>query len=1783
MSVSIRHLLTGVLFCASVTLPLNLRGDEPANASPAKPQFRAGAAAVEITPTAFPVIIAGNFTEQLATKALDKLYARAIVLDDGQTKIAIVVVDSCGIEAQFLDEAKRLAHDATGIPTERMLIAATHSHSAPSSWGVLGSRVDEIFTAGLIPQIARAIQQAADRLEPAQIGWMVVSDPKHTHNRRWILRSDKMQTDPFGVRSVRAMMHPGYQNPNYIGPSGPVDTDLSLIGIRAVNGRPIAALANYSQHYFGAPAVSADYYGRFSERLAELIGEEKRNEGNARVPGDNARVPGASEAPPQKGRGRGWGGAPLAPGTRASDSSKAADPPFVAIMSQGTSGDLMWMDYGAPKPSITMKQYADEVADVAYGAWQKIHFRGDAPLKMEEAKVTFRRRTPDAARLAWAKPIVEEIKDRRPNTIQEVYAKEAELLNTDPEVELKLQVIAIGDHSIAAIPNEVFALTGLKLKRASTFQTHINMSLANGTFGYIPPPEQHKLGGYTTWPARSAGLEEQAEPKIVAKLKSMLASVSGLYFRHRKNWTESRYEAAVEKSAPLVYWPLEDMESSKVYGPRSGISAIYESGVALYLEGPPILGKSGLDDQAHWGSRAAHFAGGRVRSEMPRLGRKYSIELWFWNGFPQDVRPVTGYFFSRGADGDAAAAGDHWGVSGTITPSEPGRLFFFNGNAAGETVFGHTLLPAKVWHHVVLVRDGERVRAYLNGSQEPELEGRGRVTTPDKSNTLFIGGRCDNFANFEGKLAQVAIFDHVLRPAEVEAHYVAALGSKEAAVERKMESSAIQYPDGSQPLSPADSLAAWQISPGYRVELVAAEPLVKDPVAIDWGADGKLWVAEMADYPSGIDGRGKPGGRIRYLEDTDGDGRYDRSTVFLDGISFPNGVLAWGRGVLVTAAPEIFYAEDTDGDGRAGIRRPLYTGFIQGNQQLRVNGLRLGLDNWVYCASGAHFGGFGDKSKIHVVSTGADVALGSRDFRIRPDQGLLDPQAGPSQFGRDRDDWGNWFGEQNSYPLWHLVLEDQYMCRNPLAASPDPRRQLTEEANPKVYPISHVQKRYHNFQQSGRFTSACSAMIYRDELLFPRGPNQHSFTCEPVHNLVHHRVLTEDGVSFTAARPKEESQREFLASSDPWCRPVMARTGPDGALWIVDMYRYVIEHPEWLPPDGQKELAPFLRAGEDRGRIYRVVPIKGALRPIPWLAHARVPGVSSRVPGASEAPPQTGWGGAPLAPGTRTRARTRTDVTTIDTVRLIAFLESPNGPQRDMAQRLLIAKGDAAAVEPLTRMARESASPLGRLHAMYTLEGLDNLSPEVILAALSDPNPGVRRHAVRLAESKPATAAGLIAAVAKLTSDPDAKVRLQLACTLGQWEHPAAAQALGKLAVACKKDPFTTAAVLSSVSRTNIASVVEAVFAYRPQPPEPMAERLCRMVVALKQPQLVENLIRRASRPADGKQLEAWQLASLAAILDALPTSDSKLPVSDELRPAVEAAIAQARVVTGNPKAAELTRVSAVGLLLREPDRHTSDLELAEKLLGPQTPSALQAAAVTRLARQSDPAVASVLLTPWRGYTPSIRAAVLAAVTSRPDWVRRLIAKLDDGTVRSAELSAAIRQRLLATHDKKLRQEIEQRLGAVPSDRQQALDKVQGALKLTADRSHGAVIFEKKCSACHQVGMLGRLIGPNLASLTNKTPSGLLESIIDPSRGVEAKYLNYVASLTDGRSFSGLLEVESGGSITLLGADGQRQTILRADLEELRSSGKSLMPDGLEQDLTPQDLADLIGYVLGVE
>jgi len=1643
--------------------------------------LRAGAFAIDITPTNFPVIVNGMFEERYATNAHDLLHARALVLDDGREKIVIQVVDSCMVPREVLDQAKELASKATGIPTDHILISATHTHSAPSSMGCLGSRADTNYTRYLPGRLAEGIERAASRLAPAQAGWGRIDDYQHTFCRRWIRRPDRLLTDPFGQANVRANMHPGYLSPDAIGPSGPVDAGLSVLALRTAEGKPLALLANYSMHYFGSPLLSSDYYGLFADKIGKLIG-----------------VP-------------------------------EGDTSFVGIMSQGTSGDQACMDYSKPELKQTLEDFADGVARMAAEAYRGIEYHSSVPLGMRQTRITLGFRVPDDARLAWATEVVSKMKGTLPSGMAEIYAKEAIYLHGRPQAELILQAIRIGDLGLTAIPDEVFGITGLKLKARSPFASTFNIELANGSEGYIPPPEQHKLGGYTTWPARTAGLEPGAEPRIVEESLRLLEQLAGKP-RRAATVSEGGFAKTVLDLRPAAFWRMNEFN-----GPDAGDSsghhqtATYEDGVAFYLDGPSSKSFTGGET-----NRAPHFAGGRMRANLPGLRANYSVSLWFWNGLPNDARAVTGYLFSRGPDGDPQAAGDHLGIGGTHEGHE-GRLIFYNGNKLETLLAGNTVIAPKSWNHAVLAREGDRVTVYLNGNEQPELSGTAAWSIPPDETRIFLGGRDDNFANFEGKLDEVAFFDRTLSGAEVAAVYqssgMPAQPLAQAPPGLKLSSSA---------LSPVDSMALMHVPEGYEIELVAAEPLVASPVAIDWGVDGRLWVVEMADYPMGMDGKMKPGGRVRVLEDTNGDGKFDKSTVFLDGLNFPNGIITWRDGILVTAAPDILFAADPGGKGMATKREVLYTGFREGNLQLRVNGLRWGLDNWLHCANGWSGG------RPRSVKTGAEVELDGRDLRIRPDDGAIETESGQSEFGRNRDDWGDWFGCDNSYPLFHFVVEERYMRRNPYIPAPAAKVQTYLPANPMVYPVSRGQKRYHSFDQAGHFTSACSADFYRDNLVFNESGLMHALVCEPVHNLVQLLLVEEDGVTFKTRRAGGENDPEFLASEDQWFRPVMARMGPDGAIWVVDMYRYMIEHPDWLPPEGRKELAPFYREGENRGRIYRITK-KGATR-----------GTSKTLPRLDRMSP----------------------------AELVATLESPNGWLRDKAQQMLVWKGDKSAVSAIEKLVVDGRVPATRLQALGTLDGLKSLSPTTLLRGLNDSDARVRRQSIRLAEAFPAGDSGIIAALERMVNDPDPKVRLQLACSLGEWSAPWAGKSLTELALRSGGDRYIAAAVMSSAV-PHAEVLVNAVAAARDEAAEPLVEPLLSLCVSLGKRELAAKLLATMTEARDGS-LTANQFMAFGHFLDLLarrgqPPNQVAAAADDSLAAQlkkVNVIFASARQIATDPRQVIAKKAAAVALLGREEAERAGDLARLATLLDPVIPGEMQIAAVRALAANGADGTSETLMKEWAAQGPETRSAILDALLAREKWTLDLLAQVVNQRIPALEIDARHRERMLKSRSENVRSLAASAFAAgSSSDRQKVIESYRPALGMPGDAARGKAVFARLCVACHQLDGVGREIGPNLISVKAHPPEKLLVSILDPSREVEPRYLAYECVLKGGEELYGLIASETGNGMVFKLADGTARDVLRGDIKSLRSARNSLMPDGLESGLSRQDAADLIRYL----
>jgi Concanavalin A-like lectin/glucanases superfamily/Neutral/alkaline non-lysosomal ceramidase, N-terminal len=684
---------------------------------PARAEFKAGAAVIDVTPVKLPVLLNGGMTSRFSDKVKTHVNARAIALADEKEQCVIVVVDSCSMGRPLLDEVKALAEKRTGIPANRILISATHAHSAPSAMAALGTEADPEYVPFLRQKLVQAIVAAQAALEPARIGFAKGNAADYTALRQWIRRPDRLEEDPFGNMTGRANMHAGRIWDNVTGEAGPKDPDLSLISIQARDGRPLAVLGNFSMHYFTDKDISADYYGLFSEGLKQRI---------------------APEAAPGK-------------------------PAFVGAMSHGCSGDIWRRDYTKPESEwnakLTIEDYTSGLLDIAMKAYQGIRYRDDVDLTMVERRVPMNYRVPDKQRLEWAQRVVAGLGDRPAKTQSEVYAREQIFLDQWQKTEVVVQALRIGDIGIATSPCETYAVTGLKIKAASPLPQTIVIELANGSDGYIPPPEQHLFGGYNTWAARTAGLEVTAEPKIAETAIELLENVSG---QPRREWKLSDGSAAraILDAKPAAYWRLNEFT-----GPRAadasghGRDAIYEPAITYYLEGPRSAGFCAQGEL----NRAPMFVGGRLRAELDGLADHYSISMWLWNGMPNDGREVSGWFFSRGADHGLDAHGDHLGIGGKS--AHTGRLIFFHGDDAKTAVAGQSEIPRWQWQHVVLVRDGGNVRVYLNGNLD--LETKAPAGALASLRQCFFGGRSDNDSNWEGRLDEIAVFDRALSAEDV--------------------------------------------------------------------------------------------------------------------------------------------------------------------------------------------------------------------------------------------------------------------------------------------------------------------------------------------------------------------------------------------------------------------------------------------------------------------------------------------------------------------------------------------------------------------------------------------------------------------------------------------------------------------------------------------------------------------------------------------------------------------------------------------------------------------------------------------------------------------------------------------------------------------------------------------------------------------------------------------------------------------------------------------------------
>ena len=946
--------------------------------------------------------------------------------------------------------------------------------------------------------------------------------------------------------------------------------------------------------------------------------------------------------------------------------------------------------------------------------------------------------------------------------------------------------------------------------------------------------------------------------------------------------------------------------------------------------------------------------------------------------------------------------------------------------------------------------------------------------------------------------------------------------------------------------SPSEALQAFEMLPGFEMQLVAAEPAVYDPIAAAFDADGQLYVCEMRDYPYRPAEGADPIGSVRLLRDLDRDGEYETSTVFADKLLWAAGVAPYQGGAFIAAPPDIWYCRDTNGDGVADERRRVFTGFGTGNQQGMLNNLTWGPDHWIYGSTANNAGVI-----RHVDRPEQDpVDLAGRDFRFDPVTETFESISGTVQFGNTFDDFGNRFTCSESQPLLQVVLPQHYLARNPYLPVPSAIKNLAPGPVP-IFRTSPVE-RWRQIRSARRVTTgersadapgashhvvdaAAGVTVYRGSA-FPPEYYGTLFVGDGQNNLIHHRRLIPAGVTFESERV--EPGTEFVRSTDIWFRPVNFVNAPDGTLFCLDMSREVLESIH-VPLDVAEHLD--FTSGRNKGRVYRIAPQGFIPRPAPRLAQA------------------TGD-------------------------ELLLALESRDGWARDTAARLIFERQDRRVVAGLERLVKKSESAATRVAALWALQGLGSLRGEILGMALRDDEERVRETALRLAEPVLDSIGSLRDLVFSMGIDRDPRVRFQLAFTLGESQDPRAAELLARLARTESGDAWMRTAILSSVGRAP-GRMLQALLA---DPEWSLTEagrawldQLAQIVGIRHDPgELDATLAVIATTHRDNATTAAALVQSMANGLrranQMWALEQLRNPLSRRL---VEREINQALQLAGDSGGAEAARVSAIGFLATVPGERPR--ALLEPIVSARQPVTLQLAAIRTLARQPEPAITRLFLDQWSATTPEVQGELLAQLLSREERTIALLHSASAGDLSLARLDAAQRQWLLQHRSDEIRELARELLGnASDSARGGVVDHYRQAIaRLKGTPEQGAKVFERVCAGCHQVAGRGVNLGPNLASSASRDASALVQHIFDPNHTVQPNYLQYVVIDRAGRSHNGLIAAQTATSLTLRREKDVTETILRGDIEEMSCTGKSLMPEGLEKDLSPAELADLVAWL----
>ena len=1036
---------------------------------------------------------------------------------------------------------------------------------------------------------------------------------------------------------------------------------------------------------------------------------------------------------------------------------------------------------------------------------------------------------------------------------------------------------------------------------------------------------------------------------------------------------------------------------------------------------------------------------------------------------------------------------------------------------------------------------------------------------------------------------------------------------------------ALEFPS-TPPVGPQNAAKTFHVLDGFEMQLIAAEPLVTDPVAITYDADGRAYVCEMNDYPYTDKAAHKPSqenptdahiSKVRLLTDTDGDGTFDKATVFAEGLSWPTGAACWKGGIFVTATPDVWYLKDTNDDGVADVRQKVFTGFKKLNVQAVMNNPIWGLDHRIYIAGGSNGGEIqrvpGSESVMPIPKDFKSLPIKRNDFSFDPSTGDVRLESGGARFGQTFDDWGNRFLCNIRNPCQHVVLPYRYLARNPYlvvpsalndcaeagdqlpvwrTSPPEPWREF--RAKRWVQEGSHLPKS--ELVGAGVVTSSSGITVYRGDA-YPKEYRDFAFVADVAGNLFYRMKLVPDGVTFKALQV--DGNANFCTSDDLWFRPVNFVNAPDGCLHVCDMYREVIEHP-WSIPDDIHAAVDLLR-GKDKGRIWRLAP-KDVIQS--FSSKERRDGLKPRTTLLSHA----------------------------STTDLVDLLDHPNAWHRETAQRLLFERQDQAAVEPLRELVRSGKTAQGRIGALWSLGGCGEIEGAQILDALSENDSEAQGNAAAFLEhvlpaflhvqESPWLTKGsstdpnaykllkqIFEKIRLLSESSDPTTRFQSNLSVGSYA--------GGLGVLWKplpqdlSDPWISKSVLmgsrefatESISRAYEAddNDIVADFAFN-------ASMISIPAIWDSAPYIIRTLVLEAqdhweSHPAIASSVLLGLNQSTrrlgTSIAEQLQSRD--LDRMDEIKmirqwiAALPNQIAQDLIVERSDTGKRIRLMKLMTLA----DFQTGEATLKE-FFTPSTPAELQLAALEALGSYREPAVADMLIDAWPKLTPSLRDKATTILLARTDRIAKLLDAIEAKKITPAQISVAAKATLGRQKTPALAERIAKLIGdGSSSNRKEVIAKYLTAMlgsdagtparnetvvagksaRITGDAARGAKIYETACMVCHKFADKGNDVGPHLGTIKAWTAEQLVTNILDPNREVSPNFALYIVETNDGRTLSGLIASETAGNLTLKRADGGTDTVLRSEIKTLTSPGISLMPEGLEAAISPQQMADLIAWL----